>query len=82
MYDNETIRATLKQMRALTHDGRERISILRPAWGAHLADETMRRLSEAIDVLEAALGRDAEPDRKKAASGGTNSGPAEPERYR
>ncbi len=48
----EVVQGQIKKIRALIQAGRERVSVLAPAWGAHLAGETMRRLGEAIDELE------------------------------
>jgi len=56
MFDRPKVQTTISQMRALIQDGRERLYALRPAWGVHLADQTMRRLSEALDQLETQIG--------------------------
>ncbi|HEU4401262.1 MAG TPA: hypothetical protein VFT43_04085 [Candidatus Polarisedimenticolia bacterium] len=51
-----TVQEQIKRMRALIQAGRERVSMLSPAWGAHLAGETMRRLGEVVDELAREVG--------------------------
>ena len=73
MLDANKMQASLKQMRALLQDGRERISALRPAWGAHLAGETLRRLGESVDELEALIDTVSQEEGEPASTGVSSS---------
>jgi hypothetical protein len=52
MTNEDKIREKIKQIRALVQASQARISTLRPAWNAHLAAETLRQLSRAVDELD------------------------------
>jgi hypothetical protein len=76
MSDMPSIPTMLKQIRCLTQDARERISLLRPAWGVHLADDTLCRIAETIDTLEVALApteRDEPEDATSAVMAGRST---------
>ena len=62
MRNHETGQNHIRQMRALVRDARERITPLRPAWSVHLADETLCRLHEVLDALEADIVHSAAED--------------------
>jgi hypothetical protein len=65
--DHEAVRERLKTVRALIKSARERVPALRPAWGAHLAAETLARLSTSIDRLEEEIGMTGAEEREPSA---------------
>ena len=56
LFDQESVRERLRKVRALIQSARERVAALRPAWGAHLASETLLRLKQAVEELEREIG--------------------------
>ncbi len=57
MLDEERVRESIRQMRALIRLGRERIARHSPVWAVFLAGETFRVLGERLDELEREAGR-------------------------
>jgi hypothetical protein len=53
--NEEVVRARIRQIRGLVQSARERIAVLRPVWGACLAQATLIGLEEAVGELERSL---------------------------
>jgi hypothetical protein len=69
MLDEEKVRNRVREMQDLIRIGRERLARHSPVWAVYLASETLRSLSEALDLLEkeaesAGAGQEARSIRK------------------